>query len=77
MPREIEKGGTVYQVAEFKGKIKTDIYGEALTIIGKKYNDAILIAENNGLGVAVLNEIVRRDYPNLYYTDRASKQVSI
>ena len=77
LPTLLEKNNKVYQVAEFKGKVKTDILGEMLDIIGREYNDAICIVENNNMGIATLNELVRIDYPNLYYTDKGAKQISI
>lgn len=64
------------QVAEFKGMIKTDDYGKLINVIGLTYNNAIVIVENNSLGIATLNVLVEKEYPNLYFTDKAAKQIS-
>lgn len=65
------------EVAEFRGKIKTDDYGKLVNIMGLTYNNALVIVENTGgLGIATLNVLVEKDYPNLYFTDKASKQIT-
>lgn len=73
---EIEKNLGPQQVCSFKGKIKTNDYGKLIDTLGRTYNNAIAVVENVGLGIATLNELVEREYPNLYYTDKAAKQVS-
>jgi len=37
----------------------------------------IIVENTGGLGVASLNVLIRNQYMNLYYTDAASKQISI
>jgi len=56
--------------------IKTDDYGKLINVIGLTYNNAIVIVENNSLGIATLNVLVEKEYPNLYFTDKAAKQIS-
>jgi hypothetical protein len=60
--------------AEFKGKIKTDLYGELIVALGLKYNKALIVVENNSMGVATLNRIISTNYPNLFYYDKNTKQ---
>jgi len=79
IPSEIDilDGKCVEQVAEFKAQVPTDAFGKILNIVGREYNEAIVIVENNSVGIATLNELIREEYPALYYTDKATKQVSI
>jgi hypothetical protein len=63
------------QVAEFYGKIKTNDYGRLLETIGLRYNSAIMIVENNSIGIATLNTLTELEYPRLYHTDKAAKRV--
>ena len=56
------------QVAEYKGKLDTKTYGNMLVSVGTEYNDALLVVENANIGWAVIQQIIDRGYPNLYYT---------
>jgi len=56
------------QVAEYKGKLDTKTYGNMLVSIGTEYNDAMLVIENANIGWAVIQQVIDRGYPNLYYT---------
>lgn len=77
-PEQISNGENVSQVAEYYGRTPTDEFGQILDIVGRRYGDALVIVENTGgLGIASLNVLIRKDYPNLYYADSASKQISI
>jgi len=73
---DIAKNKGPEQVAEFYEKVKTNSYGRILEIIGITYNKAIIIVENVGLGIATLNVLTEAEYPNLYFTDKSTKQVS-
>ncbi len=64
----------VRQVAEYEGKIGTTEFGNLLVEFGTKFNDALIVVENNGPGWAVLQTIINRNYANLYYTDEETKQ---
>lgn len=60
------KSSTV--VAEFMGKLQTDIYGQVLYEVGMLYNAAMICVESNTYGIATLNELKRKlHYPNLWY----------
>jgi len=61
---------TVEQVAEYKGKIDTKQYGAMLTSIASEWNNAMLVIENANIGWAVIQEVIDRNYDNLYYSYR-------
>ena len=58
-------------VAEYKGKIPPDDFGELLVEYGKKYNNALLVPENNSYGYATIIKIKDLGYPRLYYRKRS------
>ena len=58
------------QVAEYKGKQDTKSFGNMLVSVATEYNDAMLVIENANVGWAVIQQVIDRGYPNLYYTYR-------
>lgn len=56
------------QVAEYRGQLTTKDYGNMLVAIATEYNDALLVIENANIGWATLQQVIDRDYKNLYYT---------
>ena len=60
----------VEQVAEYKGKIETKQYGAFLTSVATDWNNALLVIENANIGWAVIQEVIDRNYTNLYYSYR-------
>lgn len=56
------------QVAEYRGQLTTKEYGNMLVAIATEYNDALLVVENANIGWATLQQIIDRNYQNLYYT---------
>jgi len=65
------------QVAEYKGRINTKDFGNMLVSIATEYNDALLIVENNNIGWATIQQIIDRDYPNLFYTSKDLQYVDV
>jgi len=63
------------QVAEYKGRISTRDYGNMLVNIAQEYNEALLVVENNNIGWAAIQQIIDRDYQNLFYTSKDLKWV--
>jgi hypothetical protein len=61
---------SVEQVAEYKGKIETKQFGAMLTSIAAEWNNAMLVIENANIGWAVIQEVIDRNYQNLYYSYR-------
>ena len=60
------------QVAEYKAKITPDLLAENAIEICKIYNNAYLVIENNGIGLAANLVAKRLDYRNLVYLDKDS-----
>lgn len=58
----------VEQVAEYKGKLDTKSFGNLLVSIATEYNGALLVIENANVGWAVIQQVIDREYPNLYYS---------
>jgi hypothetical protein len=58
------------QVAEYKGQLGTTDYGNFLIEVSTKYNDALLVVENNNIGWATLQTIIDRGYKNLFYMSK-------
>ena len=65
------------QVAEYKGKISTQDFGNMLVNVSKEYNDALLVVENNNIGWAAIQQVIDREYPNLFYTSKDLQYVDV
>ena len=61
---------TMEQVAEYKGQCPTKEYGNMLVNIASEYNQALLVIENANIGWASIQQVIDRNYSNLYYTYR-------
>lgn len=57
--------GDFRQVACYAARVKPDIMGEELMHQAKRYNNALVVVERNGVGAGILNHI--RGYPNLFH----------
>ena len=62
------------QVAEYKGKISPKDYGNVLVGIASEYNDALLVVENANIGWATIEQIMEREYRNLYYSSTGNME---
>ena len=58
------------QVAEYKGKLSPKEFGNVLVGIASEYNDALLVVENANIGWATIEQVLEREYRNLYYSPR-------
>jgi hypothetical protein len=65
------------QVAEYKGQLGTTDYGNFLIELATKYNDALLVVENNNIGWATLQTIIDRGYKNLFYQSKDLQVVDV
>lgn len=65
----------IEQVAEYKGQLGTTDYGNFLIELATKYNDALLVVENNNIGWACIQTIIDRGYKNLFYQSKDLKFV--
>ena len=68
---------TCTQVAEYKGKITPKDYGALLTAVATEWNNALLVCENANIGWATVEEIVARQYQNLYYSSVNSQNETL
>ena len=62
------------QVAEYKGKLSPKDFGNILVGIASEYNDALLVVENANIGWATIEQILEREYRNLYYSSTANME---
>jgi len=62
------------QVAEYKGKISPKEYGNVLVGIATEYCDALLVIENANIGWSTIEQVISREYKNLYYSSRSDNE---
>jgi len=65
------------QVAEYKGQLSTTDYGNFLIELSTKYNDALLVVENNNVGWATIQIVIDRGYKNLFYQSKDLKYIDV
>ena len=58
---------SVTQVAEYKGKITTKDFGNLMVSVATMYNDALLIPDNSSIGWSAIQQVIDRQYRNLFY----------
>jgi len=63
------------QVAEFKAQLGTKDFGNFLVGLASEYNDALLVIENSTVGWATIQQIIDRNYSNLFYTEQSLKYI--
>lgn len=56
------------QVGEYKGQIGTKDFGNLLVAVATEWNNALLVIENANIGWATIQQVIDRNYQNLYYT---------
>lgn len=66
---------TLEQCAEYKGKLNPKDFGNLLVALGSEYNNALLVPERDGYGWGTVQQIIDRDYPNLFYMTADLKYV--
>jgi len=59
---------TLEQCAEFQDQLGMREFGDILVALSTEYNDALLIVEYTGIGAAVLQQVVDREYKNTFYS---------
>ena len=62
------------QVGEYKGKLSPKDFGNVLVGIASEYNDALLVVENANIGWATIEQILERQYSNLYYSSTSQME---
>lgn len=61
------------QVAEFKSKVPPKDFGNMLVGVATEYNNALLVVENANIGWSTIEQIIERDYQNLYYSSKSEQ----
>ncbi len=56
------------QVAEYKGKLNTDVYAHLIHNTAVQYNNAYIVVENASMGHHVVMKIIEMEYKNMYWT---------
>ena len=61
------------QVAEFKSKVPPKEYGNLLVGVATEYNNALLVVENANIGWSTIEQIIEREYDNMYYSSKSDQ----
>ena len=62
------------QVAEYKGKLSPKDFGNFLCGLAMEYNEALLVVENANIGWATIEQVLEREYRNLYYSSTSNME---
>jgi hypothetical protein len=62
------------QVAEYYAKVPPDQFAKSLCKMGETYGNAMLVIENNQVGLACLEHVRLACYPNVYYSRRGDQK---
>ena len=62
------------QVGEYRGKLSPKDFGNVLVGIASEYNDALLVVENANIGWATIEQVLEREYKNLYYSSTSQME---
>jgi hypothetical protein len=65
---------TMEVVAEYQGKPSLDMYANILMQAGKEYDNCLLVVENVGIGISVLEKLIDLEYSNLYYSIKSTHE---
>ena len=62
------------QVAEYKGKLSPKDFGNFLVGLASEYNEALLVVENANIGWATIEQLLEREYRNIYYSSTSNME---
>ena len=65
---------TMDQCAEYQGKLPVEEFAHLLMDTGHKYNNALLVVENNNIGMACLEHVKLGQYENVYYSKKGGDE---
>lgn len=65
---------TMEVIAEYQGKPSLDMYSNILKQVGSEYGDALVVVENVGIGISVLEKLIDLEYPNIYYSVKGTHE---
>jgi hypothetical protein len=68
---------TLEQCAEYRGHINTKEFGNLLVALSSEYNNALLVIERQNTGYAVIQAVIDKSYPNLFYMTNDLKYVDV
>ena len=68
------KVSNMEQVAEYQGKPSLDLYSNMLNNVGKEYGNALLVVENIGIGISVLEKLENLGYSKIYYSIKGTHE---
>jgi len=61
-------------IAEYQGKPSLDMYAQMLFSAGSEFGNCLLVVENNGIGISILEKLINLGYPNLYYSVKSTHE---
>ena len=61
-------------VAEYQGKPNLDMYSQMIHSAAIEYGNCLLVVENNGIGISVLEKLITLGYQNLYYSIKGTHE---
>ena len=70
----IIKLDTMEVIAEYQGKPNLDMYSNILLQAGKEYGNCLLVVENVGIGISILEKLNELEYPNIYYSIKGTHE---
>ena len=65
---------TMEVVAEYQGKPTLDMYSKILFDAASEFGTCLLVVENNGIGISVIEKLIDLNYPNLYYSIKSTHE---
>jgi len=65
---------TLEIIAEYQGKPSLDMYANILFSAGQEYGNCLLVVENNGIGISILEKLINLGYQNLYYSIKSTHE---
>lgn len=61
-------------VAEYQGKLTTDIFANLLIEAGREFGNCMIVVENNNIGFNVLDKLREQEYPNIYFSMKSTHE---
>jgi len=61
-------------IAEYQGKPTLEQFALTIENTGKEYGNCLTVVENNSLGISILEKLIEKQYPNLYYSVKGTHE---
>ena len=65
---------TMEVIGEYQGKATLEQFASILDSTGREFGGAMLVVENNSLGISILEKLQDRLYPNLYFSIKGTHE---